>query len=131
MKHHIMLVDDDRDDQMIFTAALSEISAHFHCSCFDTAVSGLQNLNANSTKPACIFLDLNLPLMHGFEFLALLKKSPDFKDIPVIIYTTSSREADKKKANELGAQNFLSKPTSFQDLIDKMSLLLKSVSLLN
>jgi CheY-like chemotaxis protein len=123
-----MMVDDDKDDQMIFTSAVSEIDQKIKCECFDNAQLGWHGLQADKTlKPSCIFLDLNMPYMHGFEFLKLLKSSNDYNEIPVIIYSTSSRDADKEKAKALGAHNFLIKPTSFNELKDKVTTLLKDV----
>lgn len=114
-----MLVDDDKDDQMIFLSAVSDISTVIDCNCFDDAEQGLRVLQTNDQgRPDCIFLDLNLPFMHGFEFLKVLKNSSDtdLNNIPVVIYSTSSRDTDKVKARELGAFNFFSKPTSYTEL---------------
>src|SRR3954464_10206706 len=97
--YSIMLVDDDEDDQLIFTSVINEINSSIDCRCVDNAINGLKTLHVNNNyKPDCIFLDLNLPLMHGFEFLKSIKTSSDLNTIPVIIYSTSSREADKIKA---------------------------------
>ena len=124
-----MLVDDDVDDQMIFMSAVNEINEQIECKCYDNAEVGLQVLNTNSKpKPDCIFLDLNLPFMHGFEFLELIKTSNELNDIPVIIYSTSSRDIDKIKAKQLGAFNYLSKPTSVSELKKEIVNLLSGVS---
>ena len=122
-----MLVDDDEDDRMIFANVINEIDANINCRCFENALNSLQTLQTNNDKPDCIFLDLNLPMMHGFEFLEIIKTSKELNDIPVIIYSTSSREADKIKAKELGASNFLSKPSSFIELKNKVTNLLTTV----
>lgn len=123
-----MLVDDDEDDQMIFASVINEIDANINFKSFGNALNSLQTLETNNTdKPDCIFLDLNLPLMHGFEFLEIIKKSKELNDIPVIIYSTSSREADKIKAKELGALNFLSKPASFNELKNKVTNFLTTI----
>jgi CheY-like chemotaxis protein len=126
----IMLVDDDKDDQMIFLSAVGEISALIDCNCFDDAEQGLRVLQTNNeSQPDCIFLDLNLPLMHGFEFLKSLKNSSNtnINNIPVIIYSTSSRHTDKVKAQELGAFNFFSKPTSYSELKKGITDILKGI----
>ncbi|MDB5190591.1 MAG: hypothetical protein JWQ96_154 [Segetibacter sp.] len=123
-----MLVDDDEDDQMIFTKVINEINSNINCKCFGNALSTLQTLRTNIyDKPDCIYLDLNLPLMHSFEFQKIIKTSEELNNIPVIIYSTSSREADKVKAMELGAINFISKTTTFADLKNKVTNLLPTV----
>jgi CheY-like chemotaxis protein len=124
----ILLVDDDKDDHLIFTTVVNDIDSDIEVKCFDDAEQTLETLEtSNGDKPDCIFLDLNLPFMHGFEFLQLIKTSNQLNNIPVIIYSTSSREADKIKAKELGAQSFLSKPTSFIELKNKLTGLLIDV----
>lgn len=112
-----MLVDDDKDDQMIFLSAVSDINTGIDCKCVDDAEQGLHVLQTNDQHlPDCIFLDLNLPFMHGFEFLKRVKESSGISEIPVVIYSTSSRDTDIVKARELGAFNFFSKPTSYTAL---------------
>ena len=63
-----------------------------------------------------IFLDLNMPRMNGKQFLAEIKKDPILKNIPVIIYSTSSDSHDKEETERLGAQEFLTKPPYFSQL---------------
>src|SRR5689334_602391 len=89
------LIDDDADDQEIFAIALED--ACTACQLF-TAVNGkhaLDILNAKSEPyPDIIFLDLNMPLMGGKQFLKEIKTHPEFNSIPVVIYTTSSNPRD-------------------------------------
>ncbi len=124
----IMLVDDDEDDRMIFMSAINDINSQIECNCFANAADGWEVLQTNNKRrPDCIFLDLNMPFMHGFEFLKLIKASKELNSIPVIIYSTSSRDTDKMTARELGALSFLSKPTSFDELRDKITDILTRV----
>lgn len=118
-----MLVDDDEDDKIIFMSAVNEINSQIDCKSFDNAVHSLKNLQTVKHKPYCIFLDFNMPFMHVFEFLQLIiiKATKELDHILVIIYSTSSREADKIKAKELGASDFLSKPTYFTELKEKLT----------
>lgn len=124
----IMLVDDDEDDQIIFATALKEVDNQIELKTCSSAVKGLEVLQSGSSKPSCIFLDLNLPRMHGFEFLQALKTSDELSSIPVIIYSTSSRDEDRVKANQLGAFHYLSKPTSYTELKREITSLLLLVS---
>lgn len=62
--------------------------------------------------PLVVLLDLNLPMVAGFEVLTWLKEGPDFKELPVVIFSSSSRAADKLRARELGANDYWEKPNS-------------------
>ncbi len=62
--------------------------------------------------PAVVLLDLNLPHVPGFEVLQWMRNHPDFRRTPVVIFSSSTREDDRVKAQELRANEFLSKPSS-------------------
>jgi CheY-like chemotaxis protein len=66
--------------------------------------------------PNVIFLDINMPQMNGWQCLSALKSDPATKEIPVIIYSTSSHERDKQIAMELGASGFITKPSNYHSL---------------
>jgi len=116
MQPHILLIDDDEDDQFIFLAAIKETAPGYAYRISNNGPEGLRELISNSAKPEIIFLDLNMPLMNGFEFLEILKSDIKFSDIPVIIFSTSDNPADKKRANELGAIKFITKTADIQQL---------------
>ena len=62
--------------------------------------------------PAVVLLDLNLPLVAGFAVLEWLRERPEFRDLTVVVFSSSSREEDRVKASELAADEFLEKPRS-------------------
>ena len=68
----------------------SQISDTAKCTIYSQAAKALNELNSKQVQPDVIFLDLNMPLMNGEEFLKAIKKTEDLKDIPVIIFTVSS-----------------------------------------
>ncbi len=70
--------------------------------------------------PILILLDLDMPLMTGFEVRTWLRQQPDLRHLPVIILTTSTYSPDVKRAYQLGANSFLTKPTDFTDLISEV-----------
>ena len=115
MNKVVLLVDDDNDDSELFGEALLENNPEiaFHC-----AVNGLEAFNVLDTieRPDVIFLDINMPIMNGWECLAKLKTTDEFKDIPVIMYSTSSHQKDIDLAAETGAASFLSKPHDYKAL---------------
>ena len=81
------------------------------------AFSWLEKLHPNDF-PIVILLDLNMPVMDGREILKRLKQSPQFKHIPVLVFTTSTHVRDRNVSYELGANCFISKPGSYSDVLD-------------
>ncbi|MFI5251353.1 MAG: response regulator [Bacteroidota bacterium] len=74
-------------------------------------------IKTRETLPKLIILDLRMPHMDGFEFLHHLRSFPKFKVIPVVIFSGSSDEHDKKMALNLGADSFYTKPLSIDSFI--------------
>ena len=73
-------------------------------------------IDHKSHLPGLILLDLRLPTMDGLEILEKIKTSQQLKSVPVAILSTSEAEEDKFEANKLGADDFYTKPWSFDDL---------------
>ena len=111
-----LLVDDDPDDQEVFLTALSDVSATALCLVAPDGDRALELLHNEETIPDYIFLDLNMPRMDGFEFLAAMKKSILLKDIPVIVYSTTSQQAQIEKVKRLGATEFFTKTYKYNEL---------------
>jgi CheY-like chemotaxis protein len=62
--------------------------------------------------PAVILLDLKLPVVSGFEVLAWLRRQPGLKNLPVVVFSSSDQPEDQAMASELGANDFVQKPSS-------------------
>ncbi|MEO7976746.1 response regulator [Flavobacterium sp.] len=114
---NIILIDDDEEDQQIFLAALDQISTTIRYNFFTDARKALEDLKSGNITTQAIFLDLNMPLMSGHEFLAQIKQVEHLKRIPIIIFTTSSSSSIKEMTLSMGATDFLTKPNDFRDLI--------------
>lgn len=112
----ILLIDDDTEDQDILILVLQEISPDITCYAEEHAATALEKLLTRKLKPDLIFLDLNMPVMNGMEFLSLIKKDDSLKEIPVIIVTTSALPSAKTAALDLGAKAFITKPDNYHDL---------------
>lgn len=112
----IFHIDDDDDDIEFFVAAIEYLSEGASCFSFTNAVKALQKLKSGELIPDIIFLDLNMPIINGQEFLAALKATAGLEDIPVIMLSTSSNAATAHKFKMEGASGFLTKPTSIKEL---------------
>ncbi|RYY65569.1 MAG: response regulator [Chitinophagaceae bacterium] len=112
---NILLIDDDEDDCEIFLVAIEQALGPGNYTTLNHAVKALQQLDENQINPDLIFLDLNMPIMNGIQFLTEIKKREHLKHIPVIIFTTSSQEALITQTKALGAHDFITKPSDFND----------------
>ena len=84
-------------------------------------LEGLEVLAKNHADIALIILDVNMPEMDGFEFLARIKANPDFKSIPVMMLTTESERGKIIQAIKAGAVNYICKPFTPEDLTVKIT----------
>src|SRR5690606_11174000 len=84
-----------------------------------------QGIYAENPKPlpGIILLDLNMPRMDGLEALKKIKKDRRLRLIPVVVLTTSSAEEDLVRSYALGAASFLTKPVTFEGLVNMMNAL--------
>ncbi len=109
-----LLADDDRDDREMFSEALTTLDPNIICEGAEDGREALRLLSVASSYPNIIFVDINMPIMDGWELLRSIKGNSKLADIPVIIYSTSSRPKDRDIARDLGAMCFITKPDSFK-----------------
>jgi CheY-like chemotaxis protein len=112
----VFLIEDDEDDQELFVMALRQINPYLDCTVLSGAYSALQVLEQNEAAPDLIFLDLNMPVMTGQQFLAELRKRHPGTQIPIVVLSTSSNQAIIDEAKALGARSFITKPNNFREL---------------
>lgn len=112
----VLLIDDDEDDQELFLLAIKEIAASVECITLDNAQSALTQLESRALIADVIFLDLNMPIMNGQQFLLELNKREALSQIPVFILSTSSNIETINQAKALGAKSFITKPSNFKEL---------------
>lgn len=112
----ILYAEDDFDDFESVREALDQLSNNqilLHAKNGAEAVSFVENA---TVLPSLIVLDLNMPVMDGKEVLQWLKGKEEYKHIPVMIFTTSSREEDVKLCQKHSC-TFFRKPTLYRDLL--------------
>jgi CheY-like chemotaxis protein len=120
----ILLIDDDEEDQEIFLTAVAHVSDSVSCIALNDAKVALQKLTAKEIIPDVIFLDLNMPVMNGQQFLVEIKKKPELKNIPVIIFSTSSHKPTIELTAVLGAHSFITKPSRYDELVSVLTSVL-------
>jgi len=122
----IMLIDDDPDDQLLFRDAVHTVRPDLQCELASSCLEAIKQLEVFS--PDLIFMDLNMPVMNGFDCLVYLKNKSDLRDIPVIIFTTSKNLSDINRTRQLGANWYMTKPDDFNVLCKKLNRIIQKDS---
>ena len=124
----ILIVDDDKDDQLILSEVISELYPECKYRVSNNGLEALEYIKSDPPPPKLIFLDLNMPILNGYEFLRDFKKTSDWEESKIIIYSTSSHPRDKELTRDLGASEYLTKPgdvdilkTEVKQLVEKYS----------
>ena len=121
----ILIADDDADDRYLLETAFIEKGYQEKIEFVDNGVEVLNYLArikkggevSGNLYPKFILLDLNMPKKDGREVLREMKANPDFRTIPVIVFTTTKSENEIKRCYELGANTYIIKPVSFDALL--------------
>jgi len=115
---YILVGEDDVDDQEMLLEIFNDIDKSYELKFIDNGgivISFLTNLK-NDEMPCLIVLDYNMPELNGEDILKKLQKDKRFRDIPKILWSTSESSANKTKCIELGASDFIVKPSRIKDL---------------
>lgn len=111
----LLIIDDDPDDREIFVAAIKEIAPNIICKTSGDPERVLLTTKEED-KPDLIFLDINMPGMNGFQFLAEANRHHILAHTKVVIYSTSSNPKDIETAKLLGAHAFITKTNTYPEL---------------
>ena len=119
----ILLVEDSPADVLITREAFREFKIINTLHVVDDGVEALAYLNqegryASQPRPDLILLDLNLPRKNGREVLAEIKANPKYKNIPVVVLTTSHSEQDILQAYDQHANCYIVKPVGFNNFVE-------------
>ena len=124
----ILLADDDEEDRMLACDALAESRLSNDITCVTDGEDLMDYLHrrgkyaspAEAPRPGLILLDLNMPKKDGREALREIKSDPDLRQISVVVLTTSKAEEDIYSSYDSGASSFISKPVTFEGLVEVM-----------
>lgn len=113
---HILFSDDDTDDALLFTQAADLLTTPVLLS-FAEDGEQLMRYLSKEMLPDMIFLDLNMPVKNGIECLETIRSDKKLNWLPIIVYTTSNTPGDIDTCFNLGANLYVVKPTSFENII--------------
>ena len=119
----ILIAEDDADDRFLLQSAFEENGYQDTLHFVENGIDLLEYLHNqvegtdNVKMPKFIMLDLNMPKKDGREVLKEIKQHDHLKKIPVIIFSTTNNEQEMRRCYELGANSYITKPNSFENLI--------------
>lgn len=127
----ILYADDDEDDRLLVEDALAESRLRNDLRMVEDGEQLLDYLHRRgayadpekSPRPGLILLDLNMPRLDGREALTAIKSDPDLRRIPIVVLTTSKAEEDILRSYDLGVNSFITKPVTFDALVELMKIL--------
>lgn len=123
MQLEVLLVEDSADDVELARVACAEISAGVNLHTVGNGRECLaylrhEGLYATAPSPDIILLDLNMPVMNGYEVLRELEADPALRHHVVIVLTTSSAEQDVLRSSQLKCNAYLVKPTRYAEFVE-------------
>jgi len=117
----ILVVEDERDIAALVAYHLAREGYRVR-----TAASGLEALeDVARERPDLVVLDLMLPGLSGYDVLAELRRRPELAALPVVVLTARREEADRIRGLELGADDYVTKPFSPQELVLRVAAVLR------
>jgi CheY-like chemotaxis protein len=107
----VLLVEDNSGDEFLISLIATEARIPINLHVARDGVEALSKLANRKSNPALVILDLNLPAVSGQDVLWHFHP----EDVPVVVFSSSSSEPDIKRSLELGAREFIRKPSHFED----------------
>jgi CheY-like chemotaxis protein len=112
----LLFIDDDNEYLSFYAEAISSLSLPIRIDTDEDATTALNKLNTREMQPDLIFLDLDMPIMSGQDFLRSIKATIPLSTIPVIVMSTSSETKTIQEVKSLGAMDYFVKPNSFYEI---------------
>lgn len=126
----ILMADDDDDDYLLTQKALKAskllntlVRVSDGEELLDYLLKRGDYAEVETVRPGIILLDLNMPRKDGREALKEIKEDESLRDIPVVVFTTSKAEEDVFRTYQLGVNSFITKPVTFNNLLEVMTSL--------
>jgi len=126
MPSTILVAEDDPDDRFLMGRAFRELDIRAVLRFVGDGEELMRYLagddagrdqEENFSPPGLLFLDLNMPKKDGREVLLAIRSDPRFRDLSIVVWTTSNRAADKVFCKENGASSYVTKPHTYTELV--------------
>lgn len=124
----ILIAEDDKEDRLLITEAVTDSRLSTPVTFVENGEELLDYLRkpkgrGEAPRPGVILLDLNMPKKDGREALKEIKDDPSLRTIPVVVLSTSQAEEDVMASYRNGACGFITKPVSFEELVNIMRVI--------
>jgi CheY-like chemotaxis protein len=132
----VLMAEDDPDDRFLIEQAFLEVQSRGDLRFVEDGEELISYLVRSgkyadptlSPRPTLVLLDLNMPKKDGREALVEIKKDPDLREIPVVVWTTSNEIEDKIECQKAGASKYVTKPMDFAGLVGAVKELVAQYS---
>jgi CheY-like chemotaxis protein len=115
MSKVVLLVEDDEDNRDLVSFVLARSRMDVKLVVAENGQEAIDKAFAN--PPNLILMDMQMPVMDGWEAIPLLKGDPRTKDVPVVAFTAQAKPEDKKRAREIGCTDYYTKPMDPEELL--------------
>ena len=127
----ILMAEDDVDDSFLLAETLKNLGCEAELRLVEDGVELMDYLNRRgrfadpelSPLPSLLLLDLNMPRKDGRQALREIKANPSLEKIRVVIWTTSDLQEDRVLCHEAGADDYVTKPNSYEELMEEVKAL--------
>jgi len=121
----ILSVEDDPACYEILEMAFRQVGGNLRLYRVENGEEALNFLRgspeySDAPKPHLILLNINLPMISGFEVLQAIKDNPALASIPAVVFSSSDLDRDKAKCLALGARDFVTKPSDFDEFVKRL-----------
>jgi DNA-binding response OmpR family regulator len=120
MANKILVVDDEPN--IVLSLEFLMKQAGFNVRTASDGEAGLAAITAD--PPDLVLLDVMMPRKNGYEVCQAIRANPDWKNIRIIMLTAKGREVEREKGLALGADDYITKPFSTQEVVERVRELL-------
>ncbi|SMB85630.1 response regulator [Deinococcus hopiensis] len=124
LPQHFLLIDDNVADHHLAQEAFGELCPECTLTCYTNGREALHALRRGTVQAEVILLDINMPVMNGFDVLRELKRDLQLVTLPVVMLSTSSNKGDVDMAYTLHASSYFVKATDFDGFIAQIDAFL-------